>query len=158
MALTSYELSRALPNKLLNSDGSITDFQGNLIQPPDESRARAYSVATSVANKFEDQDGKIKTFAEITLDIFVPVEELPEYGEKNKIYLVPSKDFPGEFDEYFWNPNNQWDRVGRVKMDLSNYPTNEQMQNAIETAENNAKLYTDQQIRLKVTDVLGGIY
>ena len=26
---TVYELSKALPNKLLNKDGSITDFQGN---------------------------------------------------------------------------------------------------------------------------------
>lgn len=149
---------KALPNKLLNADGSITDFQGNILSPADDALAEVYKRSKSIANKFMDNDGEVKTYAEISLDIFVPVEELPEYGEKNKIYLVPSKDFPGEFDEYFWNPNNQWDRVGRVKIDLSNYPTREQVAEAIAKNSVEDKKYTDEAIKTSITKVLGGMY
>lgn len=38
------------------------------------------------------------------------------------------------FDEYFWNTNEQWDKIGEVKIDMSNYPTFTQMDSAINTA------------------------
>lgn len=137
----TYELSKSLPNKWLNPDGSITDGQGNIITPANEAGQAVYKSSKSIINKFTDVDGETKTYAEISLDIFVPVDELPETGEKNKIYLVPSSN--GMFDEYFWNENNKWDKIGEVKIDLSDYPTFSQMNAAIDSA---------------VKDVLGGEY
>lgn len=129
---TVYELSKALPNKLLNADGSITDFQGNIISPANTTNAEVYKTSKAIANKFMAENDEIKTYAEVSLDIFIIVDVLPEEGEKNRIYVVPSEN--SMFDEYFWNENKQWDKIGEVKIDLSNYPTFDQMNNAIDTA------------------------
>lgn len=61
-------------------------------------------------------------------------------GEENKIYLVPAED--GTFDEYYWT-DDKWEVMGHTKLDLSNYPTFEQMDEAISNA---------------IYDVLGGEY
>lgn len=136
MSMTeAYELSKALPNKWLNPDGSITDGQGNIISPASEANAIVYQNSKSVINKFIDIDGQTKTFEQISMDLFEPVDVLPETGEKNKIYLVPAED--GTFDEYYWT-GDRWDIMGNVKIDLSNYPTFDQMNAAIDTAVYNA--------------------
>lgn len=137
-----YELSKALPNKWLNPDGSITDGQGNIISPATQIMATVYKNSKSVVNKFIDTDGATKTYEQISLDIFIPVDKLPETGEKNKIYLVPAQN--GTFDEYYWVVDqNKWEELGNVELDLSNYPTFTQMNQAIDKA---------------VYDVLGGSY
>lgn len=126
-----YELSKALPNKWLNPDGSITDGQGNIISPATQIMATVYKNSKSVVNKFIDTDGATKTYEQISLDIFIPVDKLPETGEKNKIYLVPADN--GTFDEYCWI-NDKWEVLGNVALDLSDYPTFEQMNSAINDA------------------------
>ncbi len=136
----TYELSKALPNKWLNPDGSVTDNKGNVITPANEAGQLLYKNSKSVVNKFVDIDGETKTFEQISLDIFTPVDELPKTGEKNKIYLVPAGD--GTFDEYYWT-GEDWDILGNVKIDMSDYPTFEQMNAAISDA---------------VYNVLGGEY
>ena len=137
-----YELSKAIPNKWLNPDGSITDGQGNIISPGSEMMAGLYKNSKSQVNKYIDTDGEIKTQAQISMELFVPVDKLPEIGEKNKIYLVPALD--GTFDEYYWVVSeSKWEVLGNVRIDLSNYPTTEQMNQAIDQA---------------VYDVLGGNY
>ena len=137
-----YELSKALPNKWLNPDGSITDGKGNIISPGNQSMAELYKNSKSQVNKYIDTDGEAKTQAQISAEIFVPVDKLPETGEKDKIYLVPAED--GTFDEYYWVVDqNKWEVLGNVRLDLSNYPTFDQMNTAIDNA---------------VYDVLGGNY
>lgn len=140
MSITAYELSKALPNKLLNADGSITDFRGNIISPANEANAKVFSQLKSIPNKFITESGEVKDFAQVSLALFVPVDVLPEEGETNKIYLVPSGD--GTFEEYYWT-GAKWDIIGGVSLDLSNYPTFQQMTAAI-----NAAVY----------DALGGEY
>lgn len=127
----AYELSKALPNKWLNPDGSITDGQGNIISPATTTMAAVYKTSKSIVNKFIDIDGETKTYEQISMDIFVPVDKLPTTGEKNKIYLVPADN--GTFDEYYWI-NDKWELLGNVALDLSDYPTIEQMNTAINEA------------------------
>ncbi len=141
MSMTdAYELSKALPNKWLNPDGSITDGQGNIISPANEANAIVYKNSKSVINKFIDIDGDTKTYEQISMDLFEPVETLPAIGEKNKIYLVPAKG--GTFDEYYWT-GEKWEVMGNVAIDLADYPTFDQMNAAINQA---------------VFDALGGGY
>lgn len=129
----AYELSKALPNKWLNPDGSITDGQGNIISPATTTMAAVYKTSKSIVNKFIDVDGETKTYEQISMDLFVPVDELPETGEKNKIYLVPADN--GTFDEYYWVVDQgKWEELGNVSLDLSNYPTIDQMDKAIDEA------------------------
>lgn len=147
---------KAMPNKLLNKDGSITDFKGNIISPADPNLAEVYKRSKSIANKFLNDDDEVKTYAEISVEIFEVVDILPEIGEKNKIYLVPSEN--GYFDEYFYNSNGKWDKIGEVKIDLSNYPNREEVAEAIAANSVEDKKYTDDAIKQNITNVLGGIY
>lgn len=140
MSTTAYELAKALPNKLLNADGSITDFQGNIISPANEANARVFAQTRSMPNKFITETGEVKDYAQVSLDIFVPVDDLPVTGEKSKIYLVPAGD--GTFNEFYWT-GSAWEAMGSVGLDLSNYSTTQQMNDAISAA---------------VYDVLGGEY
>src|SRR5699024_3806385 len=78
-----YEMSKSLPNKWLNPDGSITDGQGNIISPASETGKAVYKSSKSFVNKFVDTDGEIKKQAQISMDIFTPVDKLTEIGEKN---------------------------------------------------------------------------
>ena len=154
--IDTFNLLKSMPNKLLNKDGSITDFQGNIILPADDSRAEAYRLSKAIANKFLNSDDEIKTYAEISVQLFTIVDVLPEEGEKNKIYLVPSEN--GMFDEYFWNDNNKWDKIGEVTIDLSNYPNRQEVADAIAANSTADREYTDNAIKSSITDVLGGIY
>ena len=154
--IDTFNLLKSMPNKLLNKDGSITDFQGNIILPADDSRAEAYRLSKAIANKFLNSDEEIKTYAEISVQLFTIVDTLPTEGEKNKIYLVPSEN--GMFDEYFWNENNKWDKIGEVTIDLSNYPNRQEVADAIAANSTADREYTDNAIKSSITDVLGGEY
>ena len=72
---------KAMPNKLLNKDGSITDFKGNVISPADPNLAEVYEHSKSIANKFLNSNDEVKTYAEISVEIFEVVDVLPETGE-----------------------------------------------------------------------------
>lgn len=138
----------ALPNKLLQDDGTITDITG----APVESSVEAYNAKQALPNKFLNPDGTYSTLNEIIASmvdtsIYVIVDELPQEGNPQKIYLVP--DGKGGFIEYHWT-GTKWDPVGMVEFDISNYSTTQEMMNAIEAAGiltlNSAKAYTDEQI------------
>lgn len=47
---------------------------------------------------------------------------------------------------------------GEVEIDLSNYPTRDQMEKALEINSTNDKKYTDMKIEENITKVLGGEY
>lgn len=60
-----------------------------------------------------------------TIQLAEVVDELPETGEKNKLYLVPRTDSEDKnlFDEYLWI-DHVWEMVGSVstEVDLRTYP------------------------------------
>ena len=78
-----------------------------------------------------DEDGNISVTA--NAEIFKPVSSLPDVPaeeDKGKIFLVANSS-PEEgnfYDEYIWasneeNPDGYWEKIGSVKIDLSNYLT-----------------------------------
>lgn len=115
----------AIPNKLLQRDGSVTDFAGQT----SANSVMEYANRPALPNKFLNPDGSYSTFDEllgkiVDTTIFIVVDTLPETGESNKIYLVPNN--TGSFDEYFWNSKNQWDKIGALNVPMQafeNYPT-----------------------------------
>lgn len=139
---------KGLPNKLLQADGSVTDIQGNTVVNAD----KAWDSKPALPNKWLNPDGTYSTLNEIIASmvdtsIYVIVDELPQEGDPQKIYLVP--DGKGGFVEYHWT-GTKWDPIGTVEIDLSNYSTTQEMMNAIEAAGvltlNSAKAYTDEKI------------
>lgn len=144
MSERAYNMKSALPNKVLDEDGNITDLFGNPIVATSE----AYKNKPSLPNKWLNPDGTYSTLTEIIAgaidtDVFVIVDELPEEGNPNKIYLV--SDGEGGFIEYHYVDGN-WDPIGTVEIDLSQYSTTDEMNAAILAALNQGKAYTDEQI------------
>lgn len=121
----SLSRKRAIPNKLLQEDGTVTDLMGNQVVNPTE----IYNKKPALPNKFLNPDGSYSTLSEIlgkVIDttLFIVVDTLPEIGNPNKIYLVPNN--TGSFDEYFWNSKNQWDKIGALNVPMQsfeNYPS-----------------------------------
>lgn len=138
---------KGLPNKLLQADGTVTDIQGNTVVNAD----KAWDSKPALPNKWLNPDGTYSTLNEIIASmvdtsIYVIVDELPQEGNSQKIYLVP--DGKGGFVEYHWT-GTKWDPVGMVEFDISNYSTTQEMMNAIEAAGvltlNSAKTYAEGQ-------------
>ena len=123
--MNAYDLKQSIPNKLLQQDGSITDFAGQTSANP----VMEYTNRPALPNKFLNPDGSYSTLDEllgrmVDTTIFVVVDTLPTTGESNKIYLVPNN--IGSFDEYFWNNKNQWDKIGALNVPMQsfeNYPS-----------------------------------
>lgn len=140
---TDYELKKALPNKLLNEDGTITDLLGNEVINP----VMEYKNKPALPNKWLNSDGSYSALTEIIsgaidTELFIVVEELPASGKTNKIYLLVDGD---KLIEYHWT-GSKWDPIGMVQFDLSKYSTTEQMNAAIAAALNSAKAYTDDKL------------
>ena len=123
--MNAYDLKQSIPNKLLQQDGSITDFAGQTSTNP----VMEYTNRPALPNKFLNPDGSYSTLSEIlgkVIDttLFIVVDTLPEIGNPNKIYLVSNN--TGSFDEYFWNNKNQWDKIGALNVPMQsfeNYPS-----------------------------------
>lgn len=121
----SLSRKRAIPNKLLQEDGTVTDLMGNQVVNSTE----IYNKKPALPNKFLNPDGSYSTLSEIlgkVIDttLFIVVDTLPEIGNPDKIYLVPND--TGSFDEYFWNNKNQWDKIGALNVPMQsfeNYPS-----------------------------------
>ena len=121
----SLNRKRAIPNKLLQEDGTVTDLMGNQVVNSTE----IYNKKPALPNKFLNPDGSYSTLSEIlgkVIDttLFIVVDTLPEIGNPNKIYLVSND--TGSFDEYFWNNKNQWDKIGALNVPMQsfeNYPS-----------------------------------
>lgn len=110
-----YELKSALPNKLLQADGSITDFAGNSVS----NAVDTYKTKPAIPNKVLNADGTYSTLTDViggggggSTNIFVTVDELPASGNTQKIYLVPNGD--GTFAEYHWT-GTAWGQIGTTK-------------------------------------------
>lgn len=60
--------------------------------------------------------------AQVDDEIFQVVSSLPTTGVANKIYLVPSSnpETQNVLDEFIW-VDNDWEKIGAVSVDLSNY-------------------------------------
>lgn len=140
-----YDFKKALPNKLVQEDGTITDIVGREVVDATE----AYDSKPALPNKFLNPDGTYTTLNAIIAEmvdtsIYRLVDELPEEGDLEKIYLVPNGS--GNFIEYRWT-GTKWDPIGMVEFNLADYPTNQDMNSAISSAAattlSNAKSYAD---------------
>lgn len=89
------------------------------------------SFITNTVNNLTNYYTKLETYTQsevnnligsITTLNFKVVDILPEIGESNLIYLVPStqKSIQNIKDEYIWIDNN-WEPIGSTQVDLSNY-------------------------------------
>lgn len=98
-------ITTALTNYATDSDvtSAITTALADYMTATEVNEAIAAIVVESSGIKFE------------------LVDELPETGEENIIYLVPNGQSGSNIkDEYMW-VNNNWEVMGSTSIDLSNY-------------------------------------
>lgn len=82
-------------------------------------------------------DNKIASIVTTTFEV---VDELPEQGESNVIYLVPNEQSDdNEYEEYIW-VNNKWELIGTTKVDLTPYYTSSQVDALINPISNDVTL------------------
>lgn len=78
-----------------------------------------------------------------TLHLIV-VDELPENPDEKGIYLVPKDgENPDVYDEYVY-VNNQWEKIGDTEIDLSNYVTTDELNNALSNKADKSELNSKQ--------------
>ena len=135
-----FNSKKSLPNKLLQEDGTTTDLLGNEVV----AAVQSYESKPALPNKFLNPDGTYSTLNQIIAesidtDLFIVVDELPETGEENKIYLLAQNN---KLIEYIW-VNNAWDPVGMVEFDINNYYTKSEVTQLISASLNSAKSYAD---------------
>lgn len=135
-----YDSKSALPNKLIQEDGTVTDITGKTVVGAVE----AYENKPAMPNKFLNPDGSYSTLNQIIAEmvdteLFIIVDELPTTGESNKIYLLVVDD---KLIEYVW-VNDKWDPIGMVEFDLSNYYTKAEVTQLIAASLASAKEYAD---------------
>ena len=72
---------------------------------------------------------------QVTTISFEVVDVLPQTGEANKIYLIPSTEGQPQngYDEYIY-VNESWEKIGSTDIDLSQYSTKEYVNQQISTA------------------------
>ena len=91
---------------LTNDSGFITNAVSNLAN---------YYTKTQTYTK-EEVNSLVGQLVQIQV-----VSSLPQSGQANTIYLVPSGGSkPDVYDEYIW-VNNDWEMIGNTEVDLSNY-------------------------------------
>ncbi|MDE6947549.1 MAG: hypothetical protein K2P14_10250 [Anaeroplasmataceae bacterium] len=118
------DAKQAIPNKVLQEDGSITDLVGNLVLNATE----IYNNKLALPNKVLNPDGSYSPLVDIlgggssgggtVVNIFTVVSKLPTVGDGNKIYLIPNEN--ETYDEYHYH-NGKWDSFG--VLDTSNLIT-----------------------------------
>lgn len=139
-----------LPKKVseLENDKNFID---NLVND-----LKNYYLKTETYTK-EEVDTKISQIETIKLR---KVDVLPETGEPNTIYLVPKETTKEQniFEEYIY-VDNKWEMIGTTEIDLSNYPTFDEMNLAISQAIESAKYVAGENITIEgnVISALAGI-
>ena len=134
------ELVGKIPTKLSELQNDNNYVQDNSYVHTDNNFTTSYKDKledtyrkSEVYNKQESYnkseiDNKIASIVTTTFEV---VDELPEQGESNVIYLVPNEQSAdNEYEEYIW-VNNKWELIGTTKVDLTPYYTSSQVDDLI---------------------------
>ncbi len=127
----NYELVVTLTNGSVYTSSSLKGPKGDSVEY-DDSELRALINDRYTKEEINAMISAIPKFAIKVVDI-LPEENI----SKTTIYLLRNegKETSNLFDEYIYTTG--WEKLGTQTVDLSDYPTNSEMNLAIETAINN---------------------
>lgn len=136
-ATTRQNADNALQQNIDNEAAARANADTALEATIDSLRAKVYAdLAAYYYTKSEtySQAQVNKLLASVNKPAFELVDELPESGKQNIIYLV-KKDTSSEqndvYDEYIWitdeDGTEHWERIGSTAVDLSDYYTKEEI-------------------------------
>ena len=108
---------------------ALTGEYNDLLNKPEIPSIEGLATTEYVDQKTNEVLGTIIEFD------FITVDELPEVGESNHIYLVVHEHGEKDiYDEYIWIEATQsFERIGNTDIDLSNYYTKEELNTLFDT-------------------------
>lgn len=114
-------LARQSADTALNSRVTILENAGFITKSVND--LLNYYTKTDTYTKTEVQS----LIAGLTGVSFTVVEELPETGESNIIYLVPKTGSDNDYYNEYIYVSDKWELIGSTQIDLTNYYTKEQI-------------------------------
>lgn len=114
-------------NPTAEPEGYVKDSQ---FTPVKEQVEQNKTDLSTLDNKVNDNLDEAKRYTDeeiATFDFIKIVNELPESGLPNRMYLVPKQDTQNQdlFDEYVWiNDKWEWITTKQIEVDLTNYVKN----------------------------------
>lgn len=110
----------------VDADKATVAFTGSYLNLNDTPNLEAYVLMTTLNQNYYNKNQINQIIGGITGPKFVKVEELPERGENNVIYLLPQQGGGQQniFDEYVWLPDGLiYEKIGSTQADFDNYYT-----------------------------------
>lgn len=105
---------------LLNDENFIQNTVNNLVN---------YYTKDQVFTKQEVSSAISSAISDIVRVDFIPLQQLPQTGEKGKIYLIPKTNETNDvFNEYIW-VNNGFELLGSTQISLQGYATEDFVRN-----------------------------
>lgn len=128
---SNYELVITLTNGVVYVSSSLKGPKGDSVEY-DDSELRALIDDRYTKAEVDERISVIPKFA-IKVVETLPTEEI----STTTIYLLPnnSEETSNLYDEYIYT--TEWEKLGTQTVDLSDYPTRDEMNTAIDTAINN---------------------
>lgn len=109
-----------------DADKAQVAFTGSYLNLTDAPNLNDYVLMTTLHNNYYNKNQINTIISGVNGVKFDKVEELPDTGESNVIYLLPHEggQDPDIFDEYVWLEDGQmFERIGSTSADFTNYYT-----------------------------------
>ena len=122
-----------------DSDKATVAFTGSYLNLTDAPNLEAYVQMTTLQQNYYTRNQINQIIGGITGPKYVKVEELPEEGENNIIYLIPQEGGGQQniFDEYVWLPDGLiYEKIGSTEADFGNYYTIDEVDALIPSVSN----------------------
>ena len=122
-----------------DTDKALVAFTGSYLNLSDAPNLESYVLMDTLTQNYYNRNQVNQLIGGISGPKFEKVEELPEQGENNVIYLIPDETAQQDniFDEYIWIPDGRmFEKIGSTAADFENYYTIEEVDAMIPSVNN----------------------
>lgn len=114
----------------VDADKAVVAFTGSYLNLTDVPNLESYVLMTTLQQNYYTRAQVNNLVDSVSGPVYEKVEELPEKGENNVIYLIPDETTQHDniFDEYIWIPDGKlFEKIGSTRADFNNYYTIEEV-------------------------------
>lgn len=114
----------------VDADKATVAFTGSYLNLTDTPNLESYVLMTTLSQNYYNKNQVNNLVDSVSGPVYEKVEELPEEGKNNVIYLIPDETTQQDniFDEYVWIPDGKFfEKIGSTQADFNNYYTIEEV-------------------------------
>jgi hypothetical protein len=123
----------------IDSDKAEVAFTGSYLSLTNTPVLDSYVTISTLNTNYYNKNQINQMIGSVSGPVYKKVEELPEEGENNIIYLLPQEGGGQQniFDEYVWLPDGLiFEKIGSTQSDFDNYYTIDEVNALIPTVNN----------------------